>query len=987
MTGVEPAIIGAIANLAAPVLPIAIKGIQGALKKRQVRDSDVETLKSQLSYIQGIIRDTRKTIRSSQDPSDRLQSWAGYLRCLAYDIEDLIEGRRAGTMTGAKLNGKITIIQDLIRCVESYPEFMAVPTNDAPSQGAASSSTTSSAQLVVPSNPQTAGRGFPLADLVGKKEDLDELLDLLVRRPDNELDKVLKVMVISVVGFGGIGETKLCHTVYTSVQESRKFSLHAYVSAAGKDCSIVLQEIIEQFRLQEDPQDSSGGFFHRFAGAFPGARRTDQVHGLPEYLQRKRYFVVVDGVESEELVSGIASAFPDNSMGSRIIMGMRTAVGRDAERCVGHRHKMWPLEDKQSVVCFLNEAERRRRRRRHEQDDHSSFIRFQEQDHSSSCLHKVCDGVPLALVSVCEVRRGSIITAAVEEQDRWPHRMPKVLDHSYDGLHIRGAGSCPNQYIPYLQACLLYFAMFPRGNHVKRGSLIRRWQAEGLEFGGSNQAAENLKALVDRNFVWPLHASLNEHAKTFQPPGVVLNYISRRSQEEEFILRSCPSGDLNPNYSRRLCLHPAEEEEGEPQPSVITNGSVPPRLRTLAVSWGHQQASRIAECEQLRVLDLASYNGLQPDQLEEICKKLKLLKYLSLLPDIITQVPSSMSNLQCLETLELGEVNGRAAVLVPIQVLELPCIKHLIGKFELIDNFYGLPIRAYPDALVPKAIKESNLETVSGFFTHRGQGFPPLMRHMRQLRKVKIWFYKDAEPKYLASYLPKAITKFLRNANVPPSLSLDFQDGPRQTEILQACVAEASGNLYSLKLSSGTNLSRIQLSVIATNKLTGITKLCLSRWKTITLDAEFLNELSRLVHLRYLKLDAETIKGTYDQNPTPGGNNQEKVVIETGHIANLRRMWLVARQTLPDIQVKPTALQRLVSLHLISETDDYCPSANVICKANPQDDNEPAPFTSLQEVSLNATVPENLRDSWRNAARDHPKRPRILFIQHPHRAG
>lgn len=252
MTGVEPAIIGAIAKLAAPVLPIAIKGIQGALKKRQVRDSDVETLKSQLSYIQGIIRDTRKTIRSSQDPSDRLQSWAGYLRCLAYDIEDLIEGRRAGTMTGAKLNGKITIIQDLIRCVQSYPEFMAVPTNEAPSQGAASSSTTSSTQ------------GFPLADLVGKKEDLDELLDLLVRRPDNELDMVLnKVMVISVVGFCGIGETKLCHTVYTDVQESRRFSLHAYVSAAGKDCSIVLEEIIEQFRLQEDPQDSSGGFFHR----------------------------------------------------------------------------------------------------------------------------------------------------------------------------------------------------------------------------------------------------------------------------------------------------------------------------------------------------------------------------------------------------------------------------------------------------------------------------------------------------------------------------------------------------------------------------------------------------------------------------------------------------------------------------------------------------------------------------------------------------
>lgn len=682
-------------------------------------------------------------------------------------------------------------------------------------------------------------------------------------------------------------------------------------------------------------------------------------------------------MESEELVKFIASVFQDNNMGSRIIMGMMTVVGKDAERCDGHMSKMRPLQDEQSVTWFLNEAEQR-----------STFSGFREQDRSSSCLQKICDGVPLALVSVCEVRRGSISAAAVEEacrelrrveKDRWPHRMPVVLPHSYDSLHIRSAGSCKNQYIPYLQACLLYFAMFPRGN-VKRGSLIRRWQAEGLEFGDTNQAAENLKTLVDRNFVWPLHVSTDEHqhAKTCQPPGVVLDYISRMSEMEEFILKSCPSGGLTTNCSRRLCLHPPGEDKTEPL--VITNDSVPPRLRTLAVSWGHQEACMIAKCEQLRVLDLDSYKGLQATELEEICQKLRLLKYLSLLPDIITELPTSMSNLKYLETLELGEVKGKAAVLVPIEVIGLPCMKHLIGKFELMDRWHKIPNRFW--VKVPEAIKESKLERLSGFVTRRGQGFPPLMCHMKNLRKVKIWFYTDADAKYVSAYLPDAITKFLKNGKGPHSLSLDFQDCPSSRQLVVDSLAKASGELYSLKL-SGEKLSKIDFFVITYNtKLTGITKLFLC-WKEITLDKWFLDELSKLNQLMYLKLDAETINGQDVKYPQ-AGHNQAKVVIETTHIKNLERMCLVAKQTLADIEINHTALKKLVSLHLISGDIYYCPSANMIRTANGQ---VGAPLKNLREVALNATVREDSRNRWREAARNHPNRPKVLFIEHPHRAG
>jgi len=263
MSGLEPAIITATAKVAAPILPIAIKAIQDTLKKHEVHGNDVEILKFQLSYIQGIILDTRKTIRSAENPSGRLQSWVRNLSCLAYDIEDLIAGHEAKTKTGAKLNDKIDIIQRILRFIDNTPELRMIP--DEASHQSGASSSTSSAQIIIPSNPQME-KNFPLADLVGKKEHLRELLDLV--RPKtpletDDLDLNLKVMVISVVGFDGVGETKLCHYVYHDVQTNSKFSLYASVSAAGKDGSMVLEEIIQQFHKPEDSKDRTGGLLQR----------------------------------------------------------------------------------------------------------------------------------------------------------------------------------------------------------------------------------------------------------------------------------------------------------------------------------------------------------------------------------------------------------------------------------------------------------------------------------------------------------------------------------------------------------------------------------------------------------------------------------------------------------------------------------------------------------------------------------------------------
>jgi hypothetical protein len=374
------------------------------------------------------------------------------------------------------------------------------------------------------------------------------------------------------------------------------------------------------------------------------------------------------------------------------------------------------------------------------------------------------------------------------------------------------------------------------------------------------------------------------------------------------------------------------------------------------------------------VLDLEEYSGLQARELEKICNNLNLLKYLSLQADGIKKVPHSISNLKWLETLDMGEKGD--SVQVPMEVLELQHLKHLLGKFELQPhNKYGIPNRLIP---VSQKIENNNLQRLAGFLTSKGEGFPPRMARMKNLWKVKIWFKSDADAKSLKAYLPDAITNFLRDGTIDRTLSLCFEDGCPSPGKLLDCQAEALAEecrreLYSLKL-CGKNLSKIPGNFVA--KLTGIKKLRLSGWATIKLDATFLDELSKMKDLEYLKLDAVKIEGTCDT--TQAGNSQEKVVIDTTHVKKVEHMSIVASSRLPVIEIKPGALQNLVSLHLISE--DIRPSASVICKAPGQAD---AHLAKLKEVALNASVDSETKKDWHKAAREHNNCPRILFIEHP----
>uniref|UniRef100_A0ACD5YY68 Uncharacterized protein n=1 Tax=Avena sativa TaxID=4498 RepID=A0ACD5YY68_AVESA len=494
--------------------------------------------------------------------------------------------------------------------------------------------------------------------------------------------------------------------------------------------------------------------------------------------------------------------------------------------------------------------------------------------------------------------------------------------------------------------CLLYFCMFPRDHPARRNPLIRRWLSEGL-VQRENDAVKNLEALIEGKLIESVQASNNGKAKRCQPHDGVMDYISDQSMSQNFML-SCNDDDdaaqQAVEYVRRLSLHPATAN-GVGWLTFPENVS---HLRTLAVFPPANYVAAAAanfnidRFEVLRVLDLKECSHLGEDHLRAICDLL-LLKYLSF-GGSVGRVPRKIKQLQCLETLDMRRSK---TVIMYAEVIQLPKLKHLLGKFKLSrwDAKFGM------ERLRRFLTEHSNLETFTGFVTGETRGFAELLRHMKRLRKVKTWCDSTANAANL-THLLEAVREFIRDGNqnplVPRSLSIDFQE----CSLPFPDTLQAPGALASLELCG--NLSRFPDLV---TQLNSIDELCLSS-TSLTGDT-ILDGLRNLLTLRYLKLTED------DLGP---------LEIRAGHLPGLQRICLVGVRSL-DIKIQDGALPRLVSLHLL------CPALHLL--PGTPGDIEIAHMAGLKQVGLHSGVEDAIRDEWEAAATGHPNVPVLSSIPNP----
>ncbi|CAL5041487.1 unnamed protein product [Urochloa decumbens] len=882
------------------ILPRLFSLAQGKYKLHKGLKSDIKSLEKELRMISVTIDEQISLGREEHGAVLTLSM--DELRELAHHIEDCIDrflyhvtrDKQASLLRRTVRSPKTLLFRQRlaaeVQLLKKIPEeahqrekrYRVFAGLSSPTRHAESSSCSSG------SDPHTLK-----ADIVGIDGPRDELVQQLQEESEG-LTKQLKV--ISIVGIHGSGKTVLAREVYES-DVGRQFSLRAWVSATGKGPKEVLMEILR-----------------RFGRPVVDESNVDQLTvDLREYLGEKRYLIVIDDMQTDQW-STIEAAFPEDSAVSSRVM-VTTTIQSVANACSfsnGYVHKMTRLGDKHSEQLFIKKA------------CPTQYLGYTRPPKE---VMKKCDGQPLALVTMGQFLRKNgwptgpncedVCTHLSRhlEQDETLERMRRVIIHSFSSLPGHGP-----------KACLLYFGMFPCDRPVRRKSLMRRWLAEGF-VETQLSSSENFNTLIDRNIIEPIVIRNNDQVKTCKTYGMMHEFILLMSTSQDFI--TLLSGNkVKRKYVRRLSLHHNSVTSGS---SLDIDLSL---VRSLMVLGEAGKAILNFQMYQLlRVLDLEQCTDMEDDHLKDICNLL-LLKYLSL-GDTITSLPKEIEKLKLLETLDLRRTKVK---MLPIEVLMLPCLLHLFGKFQLSDK-----VKITSDVQKFFLTEQSNLETLSGFVTDGCQGFPQIMSYMMNLRKLKIWL-EMSERSTNFNDLVNAIQKYIHDdkeiCNDSRSLSLHFDYGTEN--ILN--FLKAPSYLRSLRLKGRL----LELPQFVTS-MRGLRELCLSSTKLTT---GLLVALTNLKDLQHLKLIADEL---------------EDFIIEDQAFPGLLHLsFVLQRATLPTIE--GGALPYLISLKLICK--DLVGLADI--KINH--------LICLQEVSLDPRVTPETREAWEKAAKKHPNRPKVLSV-------
>ncbi|CAO2152406.1 unnamed protein product, partial [Urochloa humidicola] len=641
-------------------------------------------------------------------------------------------------------------------------------------------------------------------DLVGIDAPLEELLEQLVEGEDQH--KQLKV--ISIVGFCGLGKTILARELYNS-EMGKQFEQRAWVSGTHGDPGELLSEILRQLHKPDLVTSNV-------------SQLSDDLYN---YLNNKRYFIVIDGMRRDQW-SILRSAFP-RDVSSRIVVTTKIqSVANTCSSTNGYIYKMRRLDEKHSKQLFLKNAC---------PGEYSDYL-----EPDSAAILKKCDGQPLALTTIghfmrkkswptghdCEDVCNQVRFYDLQSGDDTLDRIYQVLTHDYASLPSHA-----------LKACFLYFAMFPSDHPVRAKRLKRQWLAEGFLQPTnlcSDPASENFEKLMNQNIIQPVNISNNTQVKTCKTYGMMHEFITLKSICENFITLF-DGGELQPKQIRRISLHRNSITDGA---SLNIDLSL---VRSLIVfgDAGNDMLD-FNKYQLLRVLDLEDCTNLQNDHLREVCNLL-LLKYLSLGGNV-TSLPKEIKQLKLLETLDLRRTNVK---ILPPEVILLPHLVHLFGKFDLSDKSMQDELQKF------LASGKCKLQTLGGFLVDESGGFVELMEYMKKLRKVKIWCEPSATSTKLTT-LQKAIQEFIHDekdaSNDPRSLSLHF-DGCSEDFMKNL---KAPCYLRSLKLQG--RLLELPGFVTALRQLR---ELCLRSTK---MTAGLLTALTNLKHLQYLKLIADELE-------------------------------------------------------------------------------------------------------------------------------
>ncbi|XP_037423946.1 disease resistance protein PIK5-NP-like [Triticum dicoccoides] len=492
-----------------------------------------------------------------------------------------------------------------------------------------------------------------------------------------------QLKIATIVGMAGVGKTTLARLVYEEIES--KFQSRAFVSVTP---SPVMKEVLTSILQQVEDEPLVGA---------QSRTEKDIIHTISNSLKDKRYLVIIDDIWHHGEWNIIRKSFPENNLGSRIIITTRI----ESERVPGY-----DLENNNLYIRMNPEWSSEQERWVYGLDKENVAAQMKPDlvREGFDCDHpivRMCGGVPLALL--CMFSAMAIVREQQEQQGVHvtAHDVQVMIEKQVkrsgiqntpgfqplaEGLQI-GYDDLPHHM---LKTCLLYCGIYPKNYRFDGNHLVRQWAAEGFTYK-EDEAKDYLVKLDGRGFM------LRNGYNAYRMNPMMRNFLRWKSREDNFI--TC-SSDITSAYAspvHRLCIDDHQDDDGAVEVADPFSGLDWSQIRSLVVFEG---AGRYVPFEKLicvRVLDFlfTRLGFLRNDHVKDICGLFRVRHLFGLEGTGISEIPPEIAKLQHLETLQvrhtwIRELPGEIGELQQLKTLDVSRNRELIDLPREVGELQNL---------------------------------------------------------------------------------------------------------------------------------------------------------------------------------------------------------------------------------------------------------------------------------------------------------
>ncbi|XP_044411132.1 disease resistance protein RGA5 isoform X2 [Triticum aestivum] len=641
----------------------AMRPLIGKLDMLLLRDAPQKCCSKRIKDRMRLLKDDVQKISSYldellelEDPPPMAMCWMNEARDLSYDMEDYVDSllfvppedpslfanNIKATRSLRKWSSRVKTSQTQVISAETLSEFRKYVQEAIQRH-----------QRYNLHSCRTLRRRFVLHGPMVLPRPYEETTDIVIDGRMNEFINSLatdgdqQLKVLSVLGSACIGKTTLARVLYNRLR--KQYNCRAFIRVSKKpDTKKIFCDMLSQLKRQHPPQH---------------CREIDLVHDIKQYLQDKRYLIIIDDVWAASVWDTINHVFPKGNHGSRIIT--TTQIEDVALTCCCYQSEyvfeMKYLDDDHSRKLFFN------RLFCSERDCPEQFKDVLNE------IVETCDGLPLATVSIASVLASQPVMSI--DLLTYIHRSLSscfsALERTRQALNL-SFNSLPQ----YLKTCLLYLSMYPEGYTILKDDLVKQWVAEGLIYTTEGQdigkvAESYLDQLLGRRFIQPICVNYNNEVLSCAVHGMVHDLIAHKSAEENFIVAIDYSQKNVPlsQKVRRLSLLFGNAKYAK-TPANITKAQV----RSLGFFGLLESMPCITEFKLLRVLNLQLFGHAGDDDgpvdLTGISEMFQL-RYMKIAGNVCIKLPNHV--LRCLEILDIAY----ARVACVPRDIHLPNLLHL----------------------------------------------------------------------------------------------------------------------------------------------------------------------------------------------------------------------------------------------------------------------------------------------------------------------